>query len=395
MMSKLPIVIRKEEFEKAYNKISNEKDKKLINSHYGYKHYPMQGTYELKKKLHRVLPIHAKRILKILRDVNYDGDFTRPVDFSSSTEQTVNNKISYDIIEYSAEKSKSIKHEIINQKKKAVINAENNNKLLLLRTYGSRERTNFVFEFIKLWTDIHGSVIAIMDSSIAELEFRNNISRKTRWIKFSLLADMFWGLFIPVIIIRIISLICNLAHTARSENTVDNGSFGFILSVLFIIILSFSVLIKSIRRTIYSFFIKNEGILQYIKGNRYKYIKWSPFRGKHYDFISMYCFDNLWKITLQDLVGLSKYILMDLRGYSRQNIGCSFEINYILRNFSHEKMLYIIDERTDMAYLSENIQEACTNIGNDITIRLYRTNVDTNINEIYSLINSLKPAEVS
>jgi len=68
-----------------------------------------------------------------------------------------------------------------------------------------------------------------------------------------------------------------------------------------------------------------------------------------------FCHENTWKSVLSRLVGESDVVLMDLRGFSRQNIGCVFELHELAERVPLDRVIFIVDRRTDMAVLAETL----------------------------------------
>jgi hypothetical protein len=70
-----------------------------------------------------------------------------------------------------------------------------------------------------------------------------------------------------------------------------------------------------------------------------------------------FCYDDTWKMVLSRLVRESDAVLMDLRGFSRQNAGCVFEIRELARMIPLERVVFVIDRRTDENLLAEMLGE--------------------------------------
>ena len=71
-----------------------------------------------------------------------------------------------------------------------------------------------------------------------------------------------------------------------------------------------------------------------------------------------FCHDNTWRMVLDKLVSNTDVVFMDLRGFSRQNGGCIFEINELINAMSLEKVQFITDATTDEQFLVENIRQS-------------------------------------
>jgi hypothetical protein len=71
-----------------------------------------------------------------------------------------------------------------------------------------------------------------------------------------------------------------------------------------------------------------------------------------------FCYDDTWRLVLSHLVGKSDVVLMDLRGFSAQNSGCIFEINELINMMPLERVLFIVDDTTDEAFLRQTLQRS-------------------------------------
>jgi hypothetical protein len=70
-----------------------------------------------------------------------------------------------------------------------------------------------------------------------------------------------------------------------------------------------------------------------------------------------FCYDDTWKMVLSRLVHESDAVIMDLRGFSRQNAGCVFELHELVRLVPLTRVVFVTDGRTDEALLAEALGE--------------------------------------
>jgi hypothetical protein len=68
-----------------------------------------------------------------------------------------------------------------------------------------------------------------------------------------------------------------------------------------------------------------------------------------------FCYDDTWKSVLSRLVHDSDVVMMDLRGFSRHNAGCIFELHELARLVPLERVVFVIDRRTDETLLAETL----------------------------------------
>jgi hypothetical protein len=83
-----------------------------------------------------------------------------------------------------------------------------------------------------------------------------------------------------------------------------------------------------------------------------------PDRDDRYRVNDFFCYDDTWKTVLSSLVDRSDAVLMDLRGFSRRNAGCVFEIGELFRLVPLHRVLFIVDGETDVAFLDETFGRA-------------------------------------
>ena len=69
-----------------------------------------------------------------------------------------------------------------------------------------------------------------------------------------------------------------------------------------------------------------------------------------------FCYADTWKMVLARLIGESDAVLMDLRGFTRRNAGCSYEIEELLSVAPLERVVIVVDRTTDMAFLEEVVK---------------------------------------
>lgn len=63
-------------------------------------------------------------------------------------------------------------------------------------------------------------------------------------------------------------------------------------------------------------------------------------------------------MVLSRLVSNSDVVLMDLRGFSSQNMGCIFEIKELINAVTLGQMAFIIDDTTDELFLRQVVHQA-------------------------------------
>jgi hypothetical protein len=83
-----------------------------------------------------------------------------------------------------------------------------------------------------------------------------------------------------------------------------------------------------------------------------------PDRDGRFRVNDFFCYDDTWRSVLSSLVHDSHAVLMDLRGFSPRNAGCVFEIGELFRMVPLERVLFVVDGRTDTAFLDDTFRRA-------------------------------------
>ena len=78
-------------------------------------------------------------------------------------------------------------------------------------------------------------------------------------------------------------------------------------------------------------------------------------RDRRFRVNEFFCYDDTWKTVLSRLVHDSDVVMMDLRGFSRHNAGCIFELHELARLVPLERVVFVVDRRTDETLLAETL----------------------------------------
>ncbi len=84
----------------------------------------------------------------------------------------------------------------------------------------------------------------------------------------------------------------------------------------------------------------------------------APDRDARYRVNDFFCFDNAWRTVVSHLARSSDAVLVDLRGFGRQNSGVVFEFTTLVDVVRLERVVMAIDDTTDEAFLQETIERA-------------------------------------
>ena len=63
---------------------------------------------------------------------------------------------------------------------------------------------------------------------------------------------------------------------------------------------------------------------------------------------TFFCYENTWQLAVQRLLGQSDAVMMDLRGFTAGNHGCVLEIQFLFNLMPLERVVFIIDSKTEM-----------------------------------------------
>jgi len=71
-----------------------------------------------------------------------------------------------------------------------------------------------------------------------------------------------------------------------------------------------------------------------------------------------FCSEAIWRTAVSRLIAETDVVLMDVRGFSERNTGCSFELEQLVRIAELERVVLLVDESTDMDLLQSTLQQA-------------------------------------
>ena len=68
-----------------------------------------------------------------------------------------------------------------------------------------------------------------------------------------------------------------------------------------------------------------------------------------------FCFDNTWRPALRSLVERARVVLMDLRGFTKANAGCVFELEQLKSLGAISRCVFVMDSTTDRALVETTL----------------------------------------
>ena len=101
-------------------------------------------------------------------------------------------------------------------------------------------------------------------------------------------------------------------------------------------------------------FIKDEYELE----ERLSEIDYRPDPDGRYRINEVFCQEHTWKPALLRLASASHVVLMDLRGFSPDHRGCTYEIRQLVDIVPASCVLLVIDQTTNQAFLEDTLQNA-------------------------------------
>jgi hypothetical protein len=233
---------------------------------------------------------------------------------------------------------------------------EGNIKLLLLRTFDIRKNSTLTFgRLLNYWQHI-GNYFTVVDVSYLKHKYRV-FSRRTLGVIF------------------IVALLAALLDLGTGQKLSPGFPFISIPSAIAVLLLVMAFEFYQVRR----------GFIQSRKTIRERIDKMEKrprglgdgmFMG-----VATMCHANTWRGTVAEMVSKASIVMMDLRGFKQGKDGCKWELNFLLDNFPVNSLLLLIDEKDDMNFIQNTMQELWQTLrdnktGNrqmsNPTIRIYR-----------------------
>ena len=77
-----------------------------------------------------------------------------------------------------------------------------------------------------------------------------------------------------------------------------------------------------------------------------------------YRIHDFFCHEDTWRMTVSKLALDADAVLMDLRGFGPTNRGCVYEIEQLLGWVPLERMVLLVDDTADLAFLESTVRGA-------------------------------------
>jgi len=85
----------------------------------------------------------------------------------------------------------------------------------------------------------------------------------------------------------------------------------------------------------------------------------------HYPVNELYCYADAWPYAVSRLAPESDMVLMDLRGFNRDRLGCTFELRMLLDTVALRRIVLVTDSTTDASALEETFEAAWNGLANN------------------------------
>ncbi|MEO8185786.1 MAG: hypothetical protein ABI580_00280 [Burkholderiaceae bacterium] len=85
-----------------------------------------------------------------------------------------------------------------------------------------------------------------------------------------------------------------------------------------------------------------------------------------------FCFDNTWRPALRSLVERARVVLMDLRGFTKANAGCIFELEQLSALGAAGRCVFVVDSTTDRTLVETSLGLASEASGQPAWITMKR-----------------------
>ncbi len=84
-----------------------------------------------------------------------------------------------------------------------------------------------------------------------------------------------------------------------------------------------------------------------------------------YRIREFFCHNDTWQMTMERLAATSDAVLMDLRTFSPANQGCLFELGRLVDGMDLGRVVFLIDDTTDLGFLETTLQRLWQNLSAD------------------------------
>lgn len=205
---------------------------------------------------------------------------------------------------------------------------QSNLQLLILRVFGKYSVSQNMFTKLAQFWKIFGSYFTVVDQSFYHVYWKKKYNTNLGLYVFFSIAMLFSIVFIGSTIQEDFKSLFGAIVT-----------FLALFSLIYPLIYVYNNNLKKIRRDIIDTNANLDKRLQKLQSNPINF----DFSFKE---VPLLCYNNTWKMTVDRLSKFADIILMDLRGFSKTNKGCEYEVNFLFDYVSIDKIVFITDSES-------------------------------------------------
>lgn len=195
-----------------------------------------------------------------------------------------------------------------------------NARLLILRVFLLKKTSKFTFNgLVKAWQHL-GNYFTASDPSFFKVSWKRRF-RHT----------------FPVYIL-VIFFIYTLATDTNKETEAEIFS-----AFIFMLIIGNFIYVLNARSRMKLNFASSPQVLE----KRFRSVERKPTRADNtFREVPIMCFDNTWRQAVDGMIDTADVVLMDLRGFSEENLGSSYEINVLFDKVPADRIVFMAYEET-------------------------------------------------
>lgn len=213
-------------------------------------------------------------------------------------------------------------------------------KLLVLRVFGSDKNTSFTFGRLERFWEYLGPYFTVVDPTYIRYQFR--------WSSPTTLKLLGWGSFLfGGFLIGMIS--------GENEATGLTGWMAAnpIPGTLVLAAIGLPLAGVMIMIALFATFARNRKAIQ---KKITKALKKKRTRDLTTPDVAMFCYDDTWKVAVDEFSKVADVVLMDLRGYSAARKGCEYEVGFLIDKLPVDRVVFLADTESDRDSIRQLLQ---------------------------------------
>jgi hypothetical protein len=168
----------------------------------------------------------------------------------------------------------------------------------------------------------------------------------------------------PTLLLRVFAL------GSRSERLFDALSKRWLRAGSILMIAGPDLVTSTVEPHEFLDFVGGELSRQFVRSaedldQRVRAMELGPDPDGRYRVNEFFCYADTWKDTMRALASRADAVLMDLRSFSPENQGCMYEVHQLLDSVPLERVVFLLDDVTDRAFLERSLQEAWSRVRAD------------------------------